>query len=102
MTCPACHASDWAEYLLLRCLHCGAVFESEEIHDRLRGNYLYHPYELFPLCPSCRRSRWCPAENVRLETLRAAAARRMAMLWGTTVIVIAVVLLGVMAFMVLR
>lgn len=101
MTCPACHASDWAEYLLLRCMHCGAVFESEEIHDRLRGNCLYHPYELFPLCPSCRRSRWCPAENARLETLRAAAARRLRMLWGT-MIVVAVLLLGVVAFMTLR
>lgn len=81
MTCPVCHARDWAEYLLLRCVHCQAVFESREIHDPLRGDALYYPYELFPLCPHCRRSQWCPAENVRVNALRAAAARRAVFLW---------------------
>src|SRR5205807_2548246 len=30
-TCPSCHAGDWAEYLLLRCTHCQAVFASQEL-----------------------------------------------------------------------
>ena len=100
LACPACHARDWAEYLLLRCTHCQAVFASAEIHDPLRGNALYHPYELFPLCPHCRRSQWCPAENQRVSTLRAAVARRNALLTGSLVgvcllliVVIALVLL---------
>src|SRR5579875_2146871 len=29
--CPKCYARDWREYLLLRCQHCHAVFESEQI-----------------------------------------------------------------------
>src|SRR5260370_1481360 len=69
-TCPACHAQDWAEYLLLRCTHCQAVFASAEVHDPLRGYSLYHPYELFPLCQHCRRSQWGPAENRRAGSLR--------------------------------
>lgn len=84
-SCPACHARDWAEYLLLRCTHCHAVFESAEVHDPLRGNSLYHPYELFPLCPHCRRSQWCPAENARVNALRAAAARRNALFLSSLV-----------------
>ncbi|HEU5374582.1 MAG TPA: DnaJ domain-containing protein [Ktedonobacteraceae bacterium] len=83
--CPDCHAQDWAEYLLLRCVHCHAVFESTEIHDPLRGYSLYHPYELFPLCPHCRRSQWCPAENGRVSSLRAAAARRNALFLSSLV-----------------
>jgi hypothetical protein len=84
--CPACHASDWAEYLLLRCTHCQAVFESKELRDPLRGNVLYHPYELFPLCPHCRRSHWCLAENERVDSLRAAASRRSALLGGSAIV----------------
>ncbi len=100
--CPACKASDWAEYLLLRCVHCHAVFESGEIHDKIiGGGRLYFPYELFPLCPHCRRSQWCPAENVRIEALRAAAARRRLILW-MSVLVVAVLVIGVMAAVVLR
>lgn len=83
--CPACHAQDWAEYLLLHCSHCQAVFVSPEIRDALRGNALYNPYELFPLCPHCRRSQWCPAENERVARLRAAAARRNALLMSGAV-----------------
>jgi curved DNA-binding protein CbpA len=93
IVCPACRASDWAEYLLLRCVHCHAVFESEEIRDKmLGGGRLYYPYELFPLCPNCRRSEWCPAENARVDDLRAAAARRRAILW-MSVALIAVLLI---------
>jgi hypothetical protein len=100
--CPACKASDWAEYLLLRCVHCQAVFESEEIRDTvLGGGRLYNPYELFPLCPNCRRSQWCPAENARIDALRVAASRRRAILW-VSVFVVAVLLIGVMATLVLR
>lgn len=92
-TCPACHAGDWAAYLLLRCIHCQAVFTSRELRDPLRGNTLYQPYELFPLCPHCRRSRWCPAENARVQILRAAAARRSLLLWGSVVVVCVVLVL---------
>jgi DnaJ domain len=100
--CPACKASDWAEYLLLRCVHCQAVFESEEIRDKiLGGGRLYNPYELFPLCPNCRRSQWCPAENARIDALHVAASRRRAILW-MSVLVVAVLLIGVMAVVVLR
>jgi hypothetical protein len=96
IVCPSCKASDWSEYLLLRCTHCRAVFESEEIHDKIIGQgRLYQPYELFPLCPSCRRSQWCPAENARVQSLRAAAARRTAILW-LSVLAVAIVILGVM------
>ena len=98
--CPACHARDWAEYLLLRCTHCQAVFASAEIHDPLRGDALYQPYELFPLCPNCRRSQWCPVENKRVAALRAAAARRNAFFLGglfaaclLLVVIVALVLL---------
>lgn len=102
IVCPACKASDWAEYLLLRCIHCHAVFESEEIRDKiLGGGRLYNPYELFPLCPNCRRSQWCPAENARVEALRSAAARRKAILW-ISVIVVAMLLIGVLAAVALR
>lgn len=101
LTCPRCHAQDWAEYLLLRCTHCQAVFASAEIHDPLRGNNLYYPYELFPLCPHCRRSQWCPAENERVVTLRAAAARRNA-LFVSGVIGVGLVLVVLIALVFLR
>ncbi|HEV2583137.1 MAG TPA: DnaJ domain-containing protein [Ktedonobacteraceae bacterium] len=94
--CPSCHARDWADYLLLRCAHCHAVFESRELSDKLRGGQLYNPYELFPLCPNCRRPQWCPAEDARVSILRAAEARRRAiMLIGVTVV--ALLVLGALA-----
>src|SRR5438876_19248 len=100
--CPSCKASDWAEYMLLRCVHCHAIFESEEIRDKiLGGGQLYNPYELFPLCPNCRRSQWCPAENARIDALRAAAARRRAILWMSA-FAIAVLCIGIMAVMLTR
>jgi hypothetical protein len=100
--CPSCKASDWAEFMLLRCVHCHAIFESEEIRDKiLGGGQLYNPYELFPLCPNCRRSEWCPAENARIDALRAAAARRRAILW-MSVFAIAVLIIGIMAVMLTR
>jgi curved DNA-binding protein CbpA len=102
IVCPACKASDWAEFLLLRCAHCRAVFESEEIRDKiLGGGRLYYPYELFPLCPNCRRSEWCPAENARVDTLRAAAARRRAILW-MSLAGIAVLLITMLIVVLLR
>jgi hypothetical protein len=100
-TCPHCQARDWADYLLLRCSHCQAVFASRELRDPLRGNILYHPYELFPLCPHCRRSQWCPAENNRVRRLRAAAARRTALLWGGIAFGCALLVAG-LAFFFLR
>src|SRR5215467_9315377 len=33
--CPKCHARDWREYLLMRCQHCQAVFDSEQIRDEV-------------------------------------------------------------------
>ena len=100
--CPSCKASDWAEYMLLRCVHCHAIFESEEIRDKiLGGGQLYHPYELFPLCPNCRRSQWCPAENARIDALRAASARRRAILWMSA-FAIAMLVIGIMAVMLTR
>lgn len=79
--CPHCQARDWREYLLLRCQHCHAVFASEQIRDEV-GSLQYGdgtlcpPYELFPLCPSCGKAEWCPAEEARLWNVRDRAARR--------------------------
>ncbi len=101
--CPSCKADDWAEYLLLRCIHCCAVFESEQIRYEV-GSYNYGdgtlcpPYELFPLCPYCGASGWCPAENERVSILRAEAAKRaarMRLLW-ISVAVVALVAVGLM------
>lgn len=86
-SCPQCEAGDWPEYLLLRCSHCRAIFESEQIRYEI-GSYSYGrqtetalralcpPYELFPLCPNCRRSHWCPAEEERVENLRRHAEQK--------------------------
>ncbi|WP_069804276.1 J domain-containing protein [Thermogemmatispora onikobensis] len=98
VACPRCQAYDWAEYLLLRCVHCRAVFESEQIRYevgvyRYSGGRLCPPYELFPLCPYCARSHWCPAEEARLERERAAAARRR----GLSFLLALVFLLAVVA-----
>lgn len=110
-TCPKCHANDWSEYLLLRCIHCSAIFESEQIRYEI-GAHTYGqqqgqaaqpalcpPYELFPLCPYCGTARWCPSEDVRVNELREQAARREALLrivW-MSVVVIAVIALGFFA-----
>jgi hypothetical protein len=111
-SCPKCHATDWAEYLLLRCVHCCAIFESEQIRYEV-GAYNYStgnardlcpPYELFPLCPYCGTARWCPVEDARVDDLRLRAARRAAILrivWMSA-IVVAVVFLGVMALVTMR
>jgi hypothetical protein len=79
--CPNCQARDWREYLLLRCQHCHAVFESEQIREEVGSLYygdgaLCHPYELFPLCPHCGKAKWCPAEEERLWNVRDRAQRR--------------------------
>jgi curved DNA-binding protein CbpA len=114
-SCPHCHAADWTEYLLLRCIHCCAVFESEQIRYEI-GIYTYGaeksradgalcpPYELFPLCPYCGTAHWCPAEDVRVHELRQRAAEqtaRMRMLW-IGVAVFAVMLAGVVMWGILR
>jgi hypothetical protein len=80
-SCPQCRARDWNEYLLLRCQHCHAVFTSAQIRYevgtlRYGDGALCPPYELFPLCPSCGKARWCPAEEERLWNVRDKAARR--------------------------
>ncbi len=88
--------------MLLRCIHCHAIFESEEIRDKiLGGGQPYNPYELFPLCPNCRRSEWCPAENARIDVLRAAAARRRAIMW-MSVFAVALLVIGIMAVMLVK
>lgn len=96
--CPACKADDWAEYLLLHCTHCRAVFESEQIRYEI-GSYNYGngaalcpPYELFPLCPYCGASHWCPAEDTRVANL-ARRALLFRLVW-MSIAVIAVLALG--------
>jgi len=79
--CPHCQARDWREYLLLRCQYCQAVFESEQIRYEIGSLHygdgsLCPPYALFPLCPSCGKARWCPAEEERLWNVRDRAARK--------------------------
>ncbi len=105
--CPKCQAADWSEYLLLRCIHCCAIFESEQIRYKI-GSYSYGnnlaselcpPYELFPLCPYCGTAHWCPTEESRVEELRVqvarrAASRRMLMM---SLLVVALVVCGVVA-----
>lgn len=105
-TCPRCHATDWSEYLLLRCTHCRAVFESEQIRYEV-GTYNYGkvarasaaalcpPYELFPLCPYCSAAHWCPAEEERVSKLRARAARQAATM-RVALIGVAIVLIVIM------
>jgi hypothetical protein len=77
LICPACKANDWGTYLLLRCVHCQVIFESEQIREPFgpAAGKLSTPYELFPLCPCCGAARWCPAEEARLEALRRGATR---------------------------
>jgi hypothetical protein len=75
--CPRCHAIDWSDFLLLRCCHCTAIFESEgpireQMIEKQKGR-LFFPYELYPHCPSCKQSQWCAAEEERLTTQRAVA-----------------------------
>lgn len=115
--CPKCLSMDWSEYLLLRCIHCCAVFESEQIRYEI-GTYSYGqsesssndasglcpPYELFPLCPYCGTARWCPAEDARVGDLRLRVARRTAttrLIWISVALII-MLLIGVVAFNVLH
>jgi len=107
--CPTCMAPDWAEYLLLRCTHCHAIFESEQIRYTI-GAYMYGkseavkktglcpPYELFPLCPYCGKARWCPSEEKRVHELGIQAARRFGMLRIMIVVGFIVVLIIVGMF----
>ncbi|GAC1361178.1 MAG: hypothetical protein PVS3B1_34340 [Ktedonobacteraceae bacterium] len=106
-SCPNCQATDWPEYLLLRCIHCTAVFESEQIRYEI-GAYAYGkgnshepgglcpPYELFPLCPYCGTAHWSPAEEIRVAELRQRARQRATIVrfaW-ITVALLAIVLLA--------
>ncbi|HEX4207177.1 MAG TPA: DnaJ domain-containing protein [Ktedonobacteraceae bacterium] len=76
--CPSCRSWDWSEYLLLRCIHCEAVFESEQIRYEVgqisygdsKNPDLCPPYELFPLCPYCGVAHWCPSDEERVSELR--------------------------------
>src|SRR5258708_24716412 len=98
--CPSCQAVDWSESFLLRCVHCCAVFESEQIRYEI-GAYTYvkrslsdlcPPYELFPLCPYCGTARWCPAEDTRVEQLRLQAQHRATVIRLMWMIVILIVI----------
>ncbi len=103
--CPKCKATDWAEFLLLRCLHCCAVFESEQIRYEI-GLHRYgkevhrtttdlcQPYELFPLCPYCGRARWSSAEEARISELQLRRMRRSSRL-RLIVICLALVLVAI-------
>src|SRR6266699_2971553 len=92
-----------------RCRHRHAVFESEQIRYEI-GSYNYSdrslcpPYELFPLCPYCGASGWCPAEDVRVSELRAKADQRAVMLrllW-LAMAVVAVLVLAVVVLTTLK
>ena len=110
-TCPTCKAPDWAEYLLLRCTHCHAIFESEQIRYAI-GAYVYGkseavkktglcpPYELFPLCPYCGKAHWCPSEEKRVHELGVQAARRFGMLRIMVIVgfIVVLVIVGMFAF----
>jgi hypothetical protein len=105
--CPTCMAPDWAEYLLLRCTHCRAIFESEQIRYAI-GAYMYGkseavkktglcpPYELFPLCPYCGKAHWCPSEEGRVHELRRRTARRAAMVRAVVIVgsIVVLVIIG--------
>ncbi|HLX38887.1 MAG TPA: DnaJ domain-containing protein [Ktedonobacteraceae bacterium] len=104
-SCPACNALDWAEYLLLHCSHCSAVFESEQIRYEVGSIHygdanLCPPYELFPLCPYCASAGWCPAEDARVYVLRREAERKAALLRGVWLMVAVVAIIVVGAVMV--
>ncbi len=109
--CPKCQATDWTEFLLLRCLHCCAVFESEQIryeigshHYGRRGHTattdLCQPYELFPLCPYCGSARWSPAEDARIAELQLRIVRRSTRL-RLVVICVALVVIAMVGAIVL-
>jgi hypothetical protein len=57
--------SSGAEYLLMYCVNCHALFGT--IHTRDQNNFLYYPYELFAVCPHCKAVEWCLFEEVREE-----------------------------------
>ncbi len=116
LLCPNCGARDWSEYLLLRCVHCTAVFESEQIRNQVGsvsyGNtacassapHVCPPYELFPLCPYCGVAHWCPAEETRVTQLRSKLAKKatmMRMVWGS-VMLCAIIVLCVVVFSMIR
>jgi DnaJ domain len=109
-SCPKCMAPDWAEYLLLRCTHCHAVFESEQIRyaigaymygksDAVRKTGLCPPYELFPLCPYCGKAHWCPSEEDRVHELGIQAARRAAIVRTVVIVgsIAALLIIGMFA-----
>lgn len=102
--CPECQAADWSEYLLMRCMHCNAVFESEQIRYTIgsltygrgkTGEDLCPPYELFPLCPYCGKAHWSQAEEERVGELREQAAQRATvtrlLLFGVLLVTVAII-----------
>lgn len=113
LVCPHCYAPDWSEFLLLRCTHCHAVFASEQIRyetmryapgpeSRKRQGVRCNPYELFPLCPYCARSHWCPAEDARVATLQRQVTARAAVSRLLWIVGIAAVILFCVSFILLR
>ncbi len=79
--CPDCQASDWSEFLLMRCRHCSAIFECEgPLREQSEGQQargrLFFPYSLFPSCPYCNRLHWCVAEEARLSELHGKTLQR--------------------------
>jgi DnaJ-class molecular chaperone with C-terminal Zn finger domain len=113
LVCPHCYAPDWSEFLLLRCMHCHAIFASEQIRyetmryasgpeSRKRQGARCNPYELFPLCPYCARSHWCPAEDARVATLQRQVTARAAVSRLLWIVGIAAVILFCMSFILLR
>ena len=104
-SCPSCKALDWPEYLLLRCSHCSAVFESEQIRYEVGSIHygasnLCPPYELFPLCPYCATAGWCPAENTRVQILRQHAERKALILRAVWLLLAIVIIIAIGAVMV--
>jgi hypothetical protein len=110
--CPTCTAPDWPEYLLLRCTHCHAVFESEQIRyaigtytygksDAVKKTGLCPPYELFPLCPYCGQAHWCPSEESRVHELGVQAAKRAALVRMAVIIgsIVVLLIVGTIALM---
>jgi hypothetical protein len=100
--CPRCKAWDWPEYLLMRCVHCAAVFESEQIryevgqisYGESKNPDLCPPYELFPLCPYCSATHWCPSDEERVHELRRQRAQRQMLIrWAWVGLVVTMLLI---------
>src|SRR5579864_5174565 len=56
--CPHCGVDEWAEFTLLYCRFCFALFE---LDSKLSGRI--PPWKAIPYCPACRHEHWCRAED---------------------------------------